>query len=125
MTLPEALQHPLFTGKEERLNEVDETSKDPYLENIPDTQQAHSAVGQSENPEHVPPDTAVPLENLADVQPEHSGKKQLNILHEVQTEENTRDCNNHVDILGLSYMQWHLLQTCLVMSGLVDFNCQT
>lgn len=73
----------------------------------------HSAGGQSENPEHVRPDGAVPGENPAEVQPE-LWRRPLNFLHEVQTEGNTRDWNGHMDVFGTVKRAATSASLCLV-----------
>lgn len=95
----EALQHSFFTTKEDKANELDETSKEPCLGNILDIQLTNSAVDQLENPEHVQPEAAVSQENPAEVQLENSGEHRLNVLNVVQMEDNTMNCNCFVDTM--------------------------
>uniref|UniRef100_H2SB96 Protein kinase domain-containing protein n=1 Tax=Takifugu rubripes TaxID=31033 RepID=H2SB96_TAKRU len=77
ITPVEALQHLFFTVKEEKAKELETTSKEPCMENIPDIQ-TNYAVDQLVKPEHVQPETVVSQENPAEVQPDNSGEDQLN-----------------------------------------------
>ncbi|TWW63570.1 Homeodomain-interacting protein kinase 2 [Takifugu flavidus] len=96
ITPVEALQHLFFTVKEEKAKELETTSKDPCMENIPDIQ-TNYAVDQLVKPEHVQPETVVSQENPAEVQPDNSGEDQLN--DGFQTEDNTLNYNCFVNTL--------------------------
>uniref|UniRef100_A0A674NVU4 Protein kinase domain-containing protein n=1 Tax=Takifugu rubripes TaxID=31033 RepID=A0A674NVU4_TAKRU len=96
ITPVEALQHLFFTVKEEKAKELETTSKEPCMENIPDIQ-TNYAVDQLVKPEHVQPETVVSQENPAEVQPDNSGEDQLN--DGFQTEDNTLNYNCFVNTL--------------------------